>query len=114
MNIKVYAADPIVGTIKPPKGVQTEVATTAVYLSRFIIAFVVVAGIWALWQFLSAGLAYISSNGDKGKIQLATAKLNMAIIGLVVVAASFIIAGILGWALFGSATAILSPSIETI
>ena len=59
-----------------------------------IIAFLLVAGaIWALLQLLIRGLNWISSGGDKGKLEASQQKIQQAIIGLGIVFAS--------WAIFG-------------
>jgi len=113
-NLTVHAANPIVGSIKAPLGVQTDVGKTGTFISIFVTTLVIIAGIWSLWQFLTAGLAFITSGGDENKIKQATSKINSAILGLVVIAASFIIAALLGWALFGKASTFLAPKLQTI
>lgn len=111
----IYAQNPVIGTISPPPQLRaTQLTDTTTIISVIIKLFVTVAGLFSLWQFLTAGFAYITSNGDKGKISQATSKLNMAIIGLVLVGSSLVITGILSWALFGSPVKILFPQLVTI
>lgn len=110
-----HAQNSVIGQIAPPPQLRaTELTDTTTIISIIIKLFVIVAGLFSLWQFLTAGFAYITSNGDKGKISQATAKLNMAIIGLVLVGSSLVITGILSWAIFGSPVKILFPQLVTI
>ncbi len=109
-----HATDPIVGTISIPNGVPSQVGKTGDFVSGIVRFFMVVAGIFTLWQFLSGGFQFISSGGDKNKISEATQKITMSIIGLVVMTASFIIIAIISMLLFGNAMEILSPSITPI
>lgn len=74
----------------------------------------VVAGIFTLWQFLSGGFQFITSNGDKGKIAEAQQKIQMSIIGLITMTASFMIIVILSKILFNSWTFIIFPTLETV
>ncbi len=110
-----YAAtDDVVGIIAVPSGIPQEVAKTGDFLSALIRLLVVVAGIFTLWQFLTGGLAFITSNGDKGKLTEAQNKIQSAIIGLVVIAGSFIVIAIASQILFGSFTAILVPQLTPV
>lgn len=111
----IYAAEgDIIGTINPPGKIPKLALDTGPFVTSFIKAFVVVAGIFSLWQFLLGGLDYISASGDKAKIEQAGKRITMAITGLVVIAASFIIIALLSYFLFGDAGAILSPQLEVI
>lgn len=109
-----YAEDSIIGVISPPAGVPSEVAKTTDLISVLIRFIVVIAGVFSLWQFLTGGLAFITSSGDKGKLTEAQNKIQMSLIGLVIIAASFIIIAIVSQVLFGSFTAILAPELQTI
>jgi len=55
-----------------------------------IIAFLLVIGtIWAFFQLLLGGINWISSSGDKGKLEAAQQKIIQAIIGLGIIFASW-------------------------
>lgn len=71
----------------------------------------VAAGLFAFINLILAGFIYISSNGDPKKTASAMQKINMSLIGLVVMVASFALTAIMGQLLFGDATAILNPTI---
>lgn len=104
----------IVGTLQQPGTVVTDVTDAGSFISVIVKFLIAVAGIWSLWQILTAGFAFITSNGDKGKVSEATNKINMAVTGLVVIGISFILTAIISQLVFGSFTYILNPVIETI
>lgn len=110
---QVYAAD-VVGTIKVPTGVPADTTNTISFVSAIIKLLMVVAGIFTLWQFLSGGFLFISSNGDKGKIAEAQQKIQMSVIGLITMTASFMVIAIISKILFGTFTFILYPILESV
>jgi len=111
----VYAADDVVGTIAPENlKVPSEIGQTGSFLSTIVRFFIIVAGLFALTQFLLGGFSYITAGGDKGKISEATQKITMSIVGLAVIAASFVIIAILSQLLFGDFTAILVPKLKSV
>lgn len=109
-----YAASDVVGTIDVPSGVPSSVSSTTGVISAIIRFIVVIAGVFSLWQFLTGGLTFITSGGDKGKLTEAQNKIQMSLVGLVVIAASFIIIAIVSKILFGDFGAILSPKLQSI
>jgi len=72
---------------------------------------VVVAGIFAFLNIIFAGYSYMSAGGDPQKIGKATEKIWQSLIGLLLVAGSFVLAAIFGQLIFGDWSAILSPKI---
>lgn len=54
----------------------------------------VIAGIVLIFRLITAGYSYLMSNGDPKKIQQAGDTITQSVLGLVVVAAAFIIAGL--------------------
>lgn len=108
------AAGDVVGTIDLPTGIPKDVIQTTTIVSAIIRFVVVIAGVFALWQLVTGGFAFITSGGDKGKITEAQNKMQMSIIGLVVIAASFIIIAIISKVLFGDFGAILAPQLQSI
>lgn len=81
------------------------------FISNIIRLAVVAAGIFAFLNLILAGFEYISSAGDTKKTAQALARINMSLIGLVIIVASFAVAAIIGLILFGDAGAILNPRI---
>jgi len=108
------AAGDFVGTINPPQTVISTVSQTGTFISVIVRFIVVIAGLYALWQFLTGGLGFITSGGDKGKIQQSTSQIMMAITGLAVIGASFILAAIIGRLLFGPTFNLLSPVLQSV
>ena len=119
---KIQAADDnIFGTIEPPPGVDKYQARVGadniglvLFLSNMIRLITVAAGIWVLFNFISAGWMYILSPGDASTAEKVSQKITSSVIGLVVVALSYSIAGLIGYLVFGDAGYILNPSLFTI
>lgn len=110
----VHAATDVVGVIDVPAGVPSATTDTTNIISAFIRFIVVIAGLFALLQFLAGGLAYITSAGDKGKLTEAQNRIQMSLVGLIIIAASFLIIAIISQVLFGDFTAILAPKLKSI
>lgn len=72
---------------------------------------IVVAGIYALLNFILAGYQFMSAGGDPKLIEKAWAKIWQSMVGLLIIAISFALAALLGQLLFGNPTAILNPKI---
>lgn len=56
----------------------------------------VIAGLFFLVKIITAGFSYISASGDEKKTAAAFATIWQSVIGLVIVAAAFVIAGVIG------------------
>ncbi len=104
----------IIGTITPPASIPSSPVATTDFLRAIIVFIIVLAGIYAFWQILIAGFNYISASGDKGKVEVAQQKINHAIVGLVIIALSFLISAIAGKLLFNDPGFIINPKIETV
>lgn len=109
----VLAAD-IVGDLVLPGGIPNAVSSAGPFISVIIRFIIIIGGLFTLWQFLTGGLGMITGGSDKGKISEAQNKITMAITGLAIMAASFLIIGIISQVLFGNFMTILNPQIETI
>jgi len=89
----------IFGSIKPPVA-NNKYFTAAngggffLFLSNLFKLAGTIAGIVMLVQFITAGYMYLSSEGDPKKASQAWAKIWQAIVGLLIIAAAFIIAGL--------------------
>lgn len=66
------------------------------FISTIIGVITVVAGLAFLLYFAIGGLKWITSSGEKAKSEEAKTELTQAAIGLIVVAVSYFIAGIVG------------------
>jgi hypothetical protein len=81
------------------------------FLSNVVKFISVAAGLFAFINIILAGFAYVSAGSDTKKTTEAWAKIYMSLIGLIIIVASFAIAGIAGKILFGEWNAILQPQI---
>jgi hypothetical protein len=101
------------GKIKPPAGTFLEQSVSSggliKFLSNLLNLVITLAGLFVLFNFVLAGYGYLSASNDPQKISAAGNKILQSIIGLVVVAASFVIAGIIGQVLFGDPAALIKP-----
>lgn len=93
------------GSVESSMGLST-------FISNVVTVIFAAAGLFAFFNFMIAGFSYITAAGDTKKIEAATYSINMSLIGLVVMVAAAAITGVVSYLLFGSATAILSPSIS--
>lgn len=71
----------------------------------------VVAGIYALINFITAGYTYMSAGGDSKQLTKAWEQIWQSLWGLVVIVVSFALAAIFGQLIFGRADFILNPMI---
>jgi|GEM_PF-1903502 len=77
------------GHVDPAAGLLAQVISAAVGLIT------IVAGIWFMLQFLLGGFSWITSSGDKNKVQEAQHKITNSIIGLTIVVAAYAVANLI-------------------
>ena len=112
----VLAADEIIGKVAPPPGVSSYGADgnpsgLITLLNNVLRLMIIVAGIFALINFILAGYSFMSAAGDPKKIELAWAKIWQSIVGLLIIVGSFALAALVGWLIFKDPGAILKPVI---
>lgn len=118
---KVAGDSDIFGSINAPAGVAELNAKTGeengigvvIFLANVIRLITVVAGIWTMFNFVMAGWGYLTTEGSKAHEQ-ATSKMINSAIGLIIIAASYTIAGLIGLLIFGDAKFILEPTFQGI
>jgi len=76
-------------SVKPENQLET-------FITTIVTAITVTAGMAFVIYFIIGGFKWITSSGDKGKAEEAKTELTQAAIGLIVVAVSIFIAGIVG------------------
>ncbi len=85
-----------------------------VALANNLIKFVIVlAGLYAFWNLILAGYMFMSAGGDAKAVGKAWEKIWQSVIGLLIVAGSYVLAGIFGYLIFGDASALITPRIFT-
>lgn len=82
-----------------------------VFANNLLKLVIIIAGIFALLNLIAAGFQFMTAGGDPKAVNRAWSKIWQSLIGLLVVAASFLLAAIFGWLLFGDAMTILQPTI---
>jgi len=105
----------VFGPINPPDALQKYNSDGGsglfIFMNILIKLLMVLAGIFAVFQFLVAGYGFMSAGGDAQKMSAAWAKIWQSLIGLVVVASSLVLAGVAGQVIFGDWNALLNPTI---
>ena len=101
----LIAADLPIGNFKPPTGAFTPAPGTGAeaggiplenFLSNFIGFLTTLAGLLFLIYFIFAALSWVTSGGDKGKVESARNQMTQAALGLVIVIAAYGITGVVG------------------
>ncbi len=107
----------VIGEINPPAhivGFGTVEGGALGELLQLIFSILIIAGgIYALFNFIIAGYAFLSAGDDPQKASNAWKKIYQTIIGLVFLVGSFLLAAIVGLLLFNDAKALLTPTIPT-
>ena len=115
---KLLAADSPLGKVSPPPSVQkfggVEQGGIGNFLNLIVQALIVGAGVYALFNLVLAGYAFMSAGDDPKKVAGAWAKITQTIIGLAFAAGAFVLAAIFGQLIFGDPTFILNPTIPTL
>lgn len=107
-----------IGVISPPSQLNrfgtVQGGAFGVLLQLIFNILIAAGGIYAVFNFILAGYAFLSAGDDPKKIQSAWAKIWQTAIGLLFIAGSFLLAAIFGRLIFGNATSLLQPSIPTL
>lgn len=111
-------ADNPFGTVAPPAGLKKysgDPGTAIGTLIQYVIWILIVgAGVYALFNFILAGYAFMSAGDDPKKVAGAWAKIWQTALGLAIAAGAFVLAAIFGQLIFGNSTFILRPTIPTL
>jgi hypothetical protein len=102
----------IVGNINNPIPQYGDFNTGLIlFLTNVLRLVFVVAGIYALLNFIIAGYTYMSAGGDSKQLSAAWSRIWQTFMGLVIIVGSFALAAIIGQLVFGKWNFILSPEI---
>ncbi|MBU0572659.1 hypothetical protein KKH23_03010 [Patescibacteria group bacterium] len=96
---------------KYPGGVEG--GAIGIFLNWTIKALIIGAGVYALFNLVLAGYAFMSAGDDPKKMAGAWAKIWQTLLGLAFAAGAFVLAAIFGQLIFGDPTFILNPTIPT-
>jgi hypothetical protein len=90
-NIDFQSAITTPGGYQPGSGIEGSTSAVEKLASNVLVVLTIVAGISFVLYFLLGGLTWITAGGDKGKIEEARGKITQGLIGLAVLAASYVI-----------------------
>lgn len=112
----VHAGNPF-GVINPPVAVTTRFGTVSggafgSLINTVLNLFIVVAGVYAVFNFVLAGFSFLSAGGDPKKVENAWKKIYISVLGLAVAAGTYVLAALIGYLLFRDFDALLSPVIN--
>ena len=110
MNIKLLAdaAPPTKifgGGITPPSDAfnsanstvgETSLQNLETFISNGLGLLTILAGLFFIFYFVSAGMNWITAGGDSGKIQKARDQMVQSVLGLIIIAISYGIVGLVG------------------
>lgn len=117
MNKLLAQGNPF-GVITAPSEVSQFAGTGGEAIGKLIQLFIwlliIGASIYALFNFVLAGYAFMSAGDDAKAVAGAWAKIYQTVIGLAFAAGAFVLAAIFGQLLFGQWDFILNPIIPTI
>ncbi|MCJ7827563.1 hypothetical protein MUP65_00245 [Patescibacteria group bacterium] len=98
-------------TIAPDADYPDNASGIITILNNLLRTAIVVAGLYAFINVITAGYEFMSAAGNPDKVTSAWSKIWQSMLGLVVVASSFVLAGIFGYLIFNDPTAILNPRV---
>ena len=83
------------------------------FLSRVLQFGSIIAGLWVMFNVISAAFIYITKPDSDDGLTAVKEKLTMSAVGLSLIVGAFAIAGIIGLIFFGNAAYILNPQLIT-
>lgn len=102
------------GTFTPPPGIDKYtqgVSSITTLLSNILRLTIFVAGLYTLINLIISGIQYIGSSGNPELLKQASSRIWISLLGMIIIAASLILAAVIGIIFFGSPTAIIQPQI---
>ena len=96
-----------------PLATSTQGRGLIVLVSNLVRLMIVMAGVYALWNFILAGYQFLNAGGEPKNVAKAWERIWQSVLGLAIVASSLLIAMIVGWIVFGNFSALISPVLYT-
>lgn len=84
------------------------------FISIILTLITIVAGLATVISFILAGYGYITAEGNAQKLTNAGNKMTQAVIGLLILASAYVIAGIIGYLFFKDSTFLINPVFQKI
>lgn len=95
------------GTVNGPSGLGSDIDVLQQIISIVLRTMIMFAGIYTVINVLLAGYSYISAAGDPKRISDATSKIWHSVLGFIIAAGAFVLAGLIGELLYGDSNALL-------
>lgn len=114
MTTVFAATSDIVGTVTNPLPRAYQGVTSGgliLFVTNIIRFAFVAAGIFAFVNLIIAGFQYMGAGGDSKAMSQAFGRIWGSLLGLIIIVASFALAALFGYILFGDAGFILNPKI---
>lgn len=113
---QAFDVDKIIGTVDPSGGAVSYGGLfsgegPSGFITAVLRTMIVLAGVFALFNFITAGYAFMSAGDDPKKIEGAWAKIWQTFLGMTFAAGTFVLAALLGRLLFGDYNALLQLKI---
>lgn len=111
------AATPFFGKIDPPDALKGYIDPKNpsqglfTFINNIIKILIAGAGLFTIFNLILAGYGFINAGGRSEAIEAAWAKIWQSLLGLVIVAGSIVIAGVVGLAIYGDVNALLVPKL---
>lgn len=106
------------GTVKSPTQIAKFGADPGTALGNLLqltlTVLIVAGGVYALFNFVLAGYAFLSAGDNPKGMEAAWAKIYQTIIGLVFLVGAFLMAGVIGLIVYGNSGALLNPALPTL
>ncbi len=99
----------LVGTITNPVTAYNGISSIGLLLSNILRLVFIGAGIFALFNLITAGFQYMNSGGDSKQLVAAWNRIWLTLFGLIIIVGSFAFAALIGYVFFGNPTYILQP-----
>ena len=114
-NVFAPADDPI-GEVLPPPGVEgyENSGSLGLFITNIIKIATLIAGLWVLINFVTAGFLYISSPGDASVNEKVSKKLTASVSGLMIIVASYTLIGVISYIFFGSSSYVINLNFPTV
>lgn len=115
----IAQAQNIFGEIKTPApiaafGGGAQGGGLIIFISNMIKVVTIFAGLFGLFNVISAGYTLLSSSGNPKATEEATQKMVYSLIGLIIIVGSFTIIALVGLILFGDAGYFLNPKLPSV
>jgi hypothetical protein len=106
--MKLLAADPFGPITQPSTFVYNgSINGLTDFTTNIVRLLFLIAGLYAFFNLILAGYAFLSAGDDSKKVEAAWAKIWQSIIGLLFIVGSFVIIGVFSYILTGTSTAFL-------